>query len=162
MKTKRAPKAVTIISTVEREEMRETILRSCADFAIPVESMAPTGSGWSLRFLTNDQRCKARRLFKDSKFEAKNSVRYAMTNEQELLVQKKPGRTVPRATGLTAILSDRDLASVLAGLRLLQGEGRGPTDGEAIDDIATNNGRLLALSDEEVDQLCEYLNTGTR
>lgn len=51
-------------------------------------------------------------------------------------------------------LTERELASVLAGLRALQ---RKPHD-ESLQDIATDDGRLGALSDLEIDTLCERLN----
>lgn len=51
-------------------------------------------------------------------------------------------------------LTERELASVLAGLRALQ---RKPHD-ESLQDIATDCGRLEAFSDAEIDALCERLN----
>lgn len=51
-------------------------------------------------------------------------------------------------------LSNRQLASVLAGLRALQ---RKPHD-ESLQDIASDCGSLEPLSDAEIDRLCEDLN----
>lgn len=51
-------------------------------------------------------------------------------------------------------LSNRQLASVLAGLRALQ---RNPHD-ESLQDIASDLNQLEPLSDAEIDALCEVLN----
>lgn len=51
-------------------------------------------------------------------------------------------------------LSNRQLASVLAGLRALQ---RKPHD-ESLQDIATDCDTLEPLSNAEIDDLCERLN----
>jgi hypothetical protein len=52
-------------------------------------------------------------------------------------------------------LTDRELAHVLAGLRLLQSESHVPAP---IDDIRTNGGRHAPMSPSEIDDLCEKLN----
>lgn len=51
---------------------------------------------------------------------------------------------------------DRELAAILAGLRLLQGS----TDAHshAIELVVTDGGRFPRLSAEEIDALCERLN----
>lgn len=62
-------------------------------------------------------------------------------------------------------LDARELGAVLAGLRLLQGlhEGRiNTTKAEmdvAIDDIETSGGDHDPLTEDEIDTLCERLNT---
>ena len=59
-------------------------------------------------------------------------------------------------------LTDRELATVLAALRFHQDENL-HSDGvadKAIEEIATDGGRLTPLSSEEVGDLCEKLNCG--
>lgn len=53
-------------------------------------------------------------------------------------------------------LNDREMNAVLAGLRLLQ---RGMPMDEGILSITTNDGEATAISDVEIDELCERLNT---
>lgn len=53
-------------------------------------------------------------------------------------------------------LDDRELATVLAALRLWQREGWRSGGGEH--DIATVGGELKPLSDIEIDGLCDHLN----
>lgn len=55
-------------------------------------------------------------------------------------------------------LSKRELASILAGLRLLQGNGVSSEDVDMIDMIANGAGEFPPLSDEDIDVLCERLN----
>ncbi|MGD9613819.1 MAG: hypothetical protein AB7H90_01330 [Alphaproteobacteria bacterium] len=60
-------------------------------------------------------------------------------------------------------LPDRELAAVLAGLRLLQCgyvASGDPDDQAGIELIASNNGALVPLDDDEIDALCERLNSG--
>ena len=59
------------------------------------------------------------------------------------------------------LLSTRDFATVLAGLRLRQeeGEGRDPNAvAPEIDDIASDGGEIAPLDADEIDALCERLN----
>lgn len=51
----------------------------------------------------------------------------------------------------------RALASILAGLRLLQATPLNQTDG--ISDIATDNETITQLTESEIDSLCERLNS---
>lgn len=56
-------------------------------------------------------------------------------------------------------LSARERAAILAGLRLLQAYlAEEPRVPDGIDRILTNDGRLLPLSTEAIDRLCERLN----
>ena len=61
-------------------------------------------------------------------------------------------------------VDDRQLATILAALRFHQAEnlqgGAGIPD-RAIEEIATDGGRLTALDFDEVDGLCQMLNTTT-
>jgi len=60
-------------------------------------------------------------------------------------------------------VDDRELATILAALRFHQAENLQGTDeipDQVIRDIATDDGRLEALSGGEVDLLCERLNLG--
>jgi hypothetical protein len=58
-------------------------------------------------------------------------------------------------------LDEREHASVLAGLRMLMQHRDGNKIGvEDVEEIATSDGELEALSAEEIDVLCHYLNTG--
>jgi len=56
-------------------------------------------------------------------------------------------------------LSDRELATILAALREWQGilAGNEPAE-EEVDAIASDGGRFLPLTPEEIDDLCERLN----
>ena len=57
-------------------------------------------------------------------------------------------------------LNDRELGTVLAALRLWQNEcSNDATDG-ALWDIATNGDTVQPLLDDEIDELCERLNSG--
>lgn len=61
------------------------------------------------------------------------------------------------------MLNDRQLSTVLAALRYWQdcgGAGLDPEARELIEDIATNGGSHEKLSSDEIDELCEELNTG--
>ena len=58
----------------------------------------------------------------------------------------------------TITLDDRELATVLAALRYWQREGIMSSGMEQ--DIATNNGTLLALTGSRIDDLCERINAG--
>lgn len=53
-------------------------------------------------------------------------------------------------------LSDRELSTVLAALRYWQREGRMSAGHEF--DIAENGGEFSALTNDEIDELCERLN----
>ncbi|MHB1892726.1 MAG: hypothetical protein ACYCTZ_04400 [Candidatus Dormibacteria bacterium] len=55
------------------------------------------------------------------------------------------------------VLSDRELATVLAALRYWQGEC-GPEDAEAADMVHFD--RCTPLTTAEIDELCERLNVG--
>lgn len=61
------------------------------------------------------------------------------------------------------MLNDRELATVLAALRYWQGQyPLDPNDAETpLGDIATSGATLEAMSDEEIDVLCERLNTSS-
>ena len=52
-------------------------------------------------------------------------------------------------------INDAELASILAGLRLLQSSQTCPP---AVEAIATNDGELSALDSTEIDALCERIN----
>lgn len=66
-------------------------------------------------------------------------------------------------SGGTIAIDDRELATILAALRFHQDEnlagGQGNTD-QAIQEIATDCGRLQPLTSGEIDQLCQRLNCG--
>lgn len=53
-------------------------------------------------------------------------------------------------------LNDREIAAVLAGLRMLQAAPNAARENVA--DVFTNGGTLEALSEAEIDALCERLN----
>lgn len=53
-------------------------------------------------------------------------------------------------------MTDRELATVLAALRLWQAKDRGPSWDELLE--IANDARPM-LNDNEIDQLCEKLNT---
>lgn len=55
-------------------------------------------------------------------------------------------------------LSDRELATILAALRLWQRHGQ--TDADPSDDVASDSGRHKVLCSAEIDRLCERLNFG--
>lgn len=54
-------------------------------------------------------------------------------------------------------LTDRELATVLAALRLWQSQDGGETNSE-LNAIASNEGQCEPLTEEEIDDLCERLN----
>jgi hypothetical protein len=56
-------------------------------------------------------------------------------------------------------LNDRELATILAALRLWQATDSADTEEQ--NDIATNGGNLDAMSNEEIDILCETVNRTT-
>jgi hypothetical protein len=59
-------------------------------------------------------------------------------------------------------VSDRQLATILAALRFHQAEnlqGDGKIADQAIKEIATDSSSLAALDSDEVESLCEVLNT---
>ena len=63
------------------------------------------------------------------------------------------------------LVNNRELATVLAALRYHQAEnlqGPGEIPDQAINEIATDGGRLEALGFDDVDQLCERLNLGAQ
>lgn len=53
-------------------------------------------------------------------------------------------------------LDERELATILAALRLFQRTVFIPPE---ISDIATDEGEFQMMEDSEIDQLCEYLNS---
>jgi hypothetical protein len=56
-------------------------------------------------------------------------------------------------------ITDRQLATILAALRLWQdGSAIGDEGSPYLEAIATNGGMLRPLSNEEIDRLCERLN----
>lgn len=62
-------------------------------------------------------------------------------------------------------LDDRELAAVLAGLRMLQLEVKSVADSsnwidQEIHDIYTDADSLVGLDSDEIDSLCERLNIG--
>lgn len=59
-------------------------------------------------------------------------------------------------------VDDREVATILAALRFYQAGRQFDASArmEAIDDIATNGGDVDALDAEEIDELCERINTG--
>jgi hypothetical protein len=56
------------------------------------------------------------------------------------------------------MLSDRDLALVLAALRHWQESQDGPLTNDALREIATDGGKFEALGPSEIDGLCQRLN----
>jgi hypothetical protein len=60
------------------------------------------------------------------------------------------------------VFSDQEIGTILAALRHYQHSrrGRGHDLPMAINDIATDFGRLSPLRNEEIDRLCERLNVG--
>jgi len=58
-----------------------------------------------------------------------------------------------------AALDDRELGHILAGLRLLQRTMRHSAD---LGDIATDAGKHEPMSPDEIDNLCEHLNTASK
>ena len=58
-------------------------------------------------------------------------------------------------------VSSRELHTLLATLRFYQEQGQcEPANrSEWIEDLATNGGGVQALTDDEIDQLCERINT---
>jgi hypothetical protein len=68
-------------------------------------------------------------------------------------------------TVTTVQVNDRELATVLGALRYHQAENLSGDEGiadQAIQDIATDGGRLKPLVSREVDQLCQRLNCGAK
>ncbi len=61
----------------------------------------------------------------------------------------------------TITLNDRELATILASLRATQNVQQHEPLAPEIVDIATNYGALDALNHDEVDQLCERINSGS-
>lgn len=57
---------------------------------------------------------------------------------------------------MNTVLSDREFNAVLAGLRLLQASMTWP---DAIKNVASDEGTVSTISDVELDELCERLNT---
>ena len=57
-------------------------------------------------------------------------------------------------------LNKREVAAVLAGLRLLECHAMDGYQEEGIVDIATNGDTFPPLSADEVDELCIRINTG--
>lgn len=57
------------------------------------------------------------------------------------------------------VTGEREIASVLAGLRLLQQSRHNGLLPDILD-IASNGGEVVPLDDEEIDKLCEALNCG--
>ena len=71
----------------------------------------------------------------------------------------------PGAVGMPLLVGDRELATILAALRYHQAEnlqGPGVIRDQAINEIATDGGRLQALGFDDVVHLCERLNLGAR
>lgn len=52
-------------------------------------------------------------------------------------------------------VSDRELATILAALRLFQHTVFLPP---GVTDVATNDGEFVLMNDDEIDKLCEDLN----
>jgi hypothetical protein len=58
-------------------------------------------------------------------------------------------------------VTDREVAAILTGLRLLQEAGdRSAVLSPALQDIVSDGGRLAPLDADELDQLAERINTG--
>ena len=87
------------------------------------------------------------------------NIRNALTAlEQQLRSRLNSTTAAPRSTCLW--MGEREHSTVLAALRLYQElshDGKGVSD-SAIDDIASNSGKLEPLNAEEIDHLCERLN----
>jgi len=87
-------------------------------------------------------------------------LRLGTPRQQPADMATRSARTTERPL-LTALLNERELATVLAALRFHQDEnlqgGAGIPD-EAIRDIASDGGRLEPLNLDEVGRLCERLN----
>lgn len=60
------------------------------------------------------------------------------------------------------MLNEEELATILAALRFYQSEGMGNPDNrsDAIQEIATNAGELTSLDSDDIDALCERINSG--
>ena len=70
-----------------------------------------------------------------------------------------PGQLEQPAIAPTPLsVNHRELATILAGLRLHQNRLQRHDMAEGINDIATDGGTLEALSVDEVGELCERLN----
>jgi len=79
--------------------------------------------------------------------------------DEQLHQSATPRLRPPMRTSL--LTSKRELAAILAGLRLYQAERLQDTDsaaGEAIREIATDAGLFEPLSSDEIGELCERLN----
>jgi hypothetical protein len=61
------------------------------------------------------------------------------------------------STGPIQVFNDRELATVLHGLRLIQ-EGAGGTGGDCSSEDCDHFDEAKALTDDEIDVLCERLN----
>ena len=68
------------------------------------------------------------------------------------------GNNTRAERGTVVRVSAREMAHVLAGLRLLQSVGRLSAD---VDDVATDGGTHEPLAPGEIDDLCERLNLST-
>lgn len=61
------------------------------------------------------------------------------------------------------MMTTRELSTVLAALRLWQcGDAIGDDGSPYLEAIASNGGTLKPLSNEEIDRLCETLNSGSK
>jgi len=60
----------------------------------------------------------------------------------------------------TLTITDQDLHTILAALRVYQEEGMGDPSmrSDAIHDIATNGGDQISMDDAGIDDLCERIN----
>jgi len=88
----------------------------------------------------------------------------ALSSLDELLAEHGETAPVPDVKGQVPLhVDDRELATILAALRFHQAgnlQGTGEIPDQAIREVATDGGRLEALSGGEVDMLCERLNLG--
>lgn len=77
-------------------------------------------------------------------------------NRFDQLDQDEVDRVCDDADELARLFSDREVATIIAALRFWQQSW--PLDSnESL--LATDDGRLEALSDSEIDELCEWINT---
>lgn len=60
---------------------------------------------------------------------------------------------------VTVALSHREVCTVVAGLRFLQSQDETPTPPNVLD-VLTDGGNIVAMSDDEIDALCERINFG--
>lgn len=113
----------------------------------------------------NDQRAlehgqTGERLFVDEAGEIwRESQLHLVDANGDLAPGEEPGTGGPQSV-TTCDLDEREAATVLAALRHWQRGLGDDVETSEVDDIATNGGALEALSEAEIDALCERLNAG--